>query len=334
MDVRRVQITGGSSFMVTLPKTWADSVGLKKNDPVMLSPLPNGGLLLSVGSGQPSEIDYGEAIDVDSVLDGDALYRRLIGAYIAGHNPITVFSKQPIRGGMLEPASKFTQTFIGMEIVEEDESCIVMRDLIDQTEIQPQKNVRREHLLVKRMVSDVFLTAEDGDFERIAAMADRDIEVDRIHWLIQRQSSIHQMDVSLCSRMGLNLRQVTGCVLVSKSIERMGDHAVLVAGCMRDLQGTASEVLVRKAMMKFGAEMAPLFGEAVNAWMNGDIDAAEECVRRAKSLGNRAEAVFNIAGISPDSVNAASTVAGSCRRLAEYCADIAESAINSAMERQ
>lgn len=38
MDLRRIQITGGSSFMITLPKDWADSVGLKKNDTVGLQP--------------------------------------------------------------------------------------------------------------------------------------------------------------------------------------------------------------------------------------------------------------------------------------------------------
>ena len=52
MDIRRVQVTGGSSFMITLPKEWAESVGLKKNDPVMVVPQPGGGLLLSVGGVQ------------------------------------------------------------------------------------------------------------------------------------------------------------------------------------------------------------------------------------------------------------------------------------------
>ena len=31
MDIRRIQVTGGSSYMVTLPKDWADKVGVTKN---------------------------------------------------------------------------------------------------------------------------------------------------------------------------------------------------------------------------------------------------------------------------------------------------------------
>ena len=52
MDVRRVQVTGGSSFMITLPKAWADSVGLKKNDPVSVVPQQNGHRLLTDAGAQ------------------------------------------------------------------------------------------------------------------------------------------------------------------------------------------------------------------------------------------------------------------------------------------
>lgn len=33
MEIRRVQITGGSSYVITLPKEWATSQNIKKNDP-------------------------------------------------------------------------------------------------------------------------------------------------------------------------------------------------------------------------------------------------------------------------------------------------------------
>ncbi|MFZ1898459.1 AbrB/MazE/SpoVT family DNA-binding domain-containing protein, partial [Methanoregula sp.] len=36
MELRRVQMTGGSSFVVTLPKDWITEMRIKKNDPVGL----------------------------------------------------------------------------------------------------------------------------------------------------------------------------------------------------------------------------------------------------------------------------------------------------------
>src|SRR5574344_712902 len=49
VEIRKIQITGGSSFMVTLPKEWASSNGLKKNDPVRLEPQDDGSLIIYAG---------------------------------------------------------------------------------------------------------------------------------------------------------------------------------------------------------------------------------------------------------------------------------------------
>jgi len=34
MQIRRVQFTGGSSYVMTLPKEWIDAQKIKKNDPI------------------------------------------------------------------------------------------------------------------------------------------------------------------------------------------------------------------------------------------------------------------------------------------------------------
>ena len=325
MDIRRVQVTGGSSFMITLPKAWAESIGLKKNDPVGVSAQPNGSLVLSVGSHKGKDPGMIE-IDLDPLRDGMALYRRLIGAYIGGNRQIAVRSEQPIKGGFLEAVSKFTQTSIGMEIVDEDECRIVMKDLMDQTEIQPQKNVRREYLLVKRMISDVFQSAECGDKGRLSGMADRDTEVDRIHWLVQREASMYQSDMTLGARTGTDLRRVTGCVPVSKTIERIGDHAVLMAGHLLSMKDAKEAAEVDRILAEISGEVAGSFDDAVSSWMANDVDKAEECIRRSRSLAHHIETLFGPGG-STD----ASMIGGSSKRLAEYCGDIAESAIDLSM---
>ena len=331
MDIRRVQVTGGSSFMITLPKEWAESVGLKKNDPVMVVPQPGGGLLLSVGGVQaPSEGDDTE-IDADRVPDSVALYRQLIGAYIAGFRTITVHSAFPLRGSMLESVSRFTQTSIGMEIVEEDENRIVMKDLMDITEVVPQKNIRREHLLVKRMVSDVFQAASDMDTERLEGMADRDTEVDRIHWMVQRQSRILLKDIGLSAGMGVDLRTVTGCVSVSKTLERIGDHAVLMAIHTKDLIKAGGKDLCA-AIGSMGDGIVKLMDSCVQAWMNTDRDGSEECIRMAEAQTKAIVSAFGRMEMTDESLPV-DVMAGSSRRLAEYCADIAEMALDSAMEK-
>ncbi|MCX6092222.1 MAG: AbrB/MazE/SpoVT family DNA-binding domain-containing protein, partial [Candidatus Bipolaricaulota bacterium] len=46
MFQRKVQKTGGSTYFVTLPKEWADEVGIKPQATVTLIPSDSGALLL------------------------------------------------------------------------------------------------------------------------------------------------------------------------------------------------------------------------------------------------------------------------------------------------
>ncbi len=91
MEIRRVQITGGSSYMITLPKPWAESRGLKKNDPVIVIEQNDGGLLLTTDGGEATR-DSVKTLSTCDFSSPDALYRCMIGAYIAGHDQILLKS--------------------------------------------------------------------------------------------------------------------------------------------------------------------------------------------------------------------------------------------------
>ena len=47
MEIRRVQLTGRSSYAITLPKEWVKSVNIKKNDPLGVLIHSNGTLLIT-----------------------------------------------------------------------------------------------------------------------------------------------------------------------------------------------------------------------------------------------------------------------------------------------
>ena len=82
--------------MITLPKDWADTVGLKKNDTVGLQPQPDGTLVLYPGGSESTAAVSTKVIDTDSIVDRDFLYRQLVGAYIAGHDIIELRSSGEI----------------------------------------------------------------------------------------------------------------------------------------------------------------------------------------------------------------------------------------------
>ena len=83
MEIRRVQMTGGASFVVTLPKEWAEGQKIKKNDPVGLIVQPDGTLLVTKKITE-DPIQRVKEIDSSNITDPAFLFRMLIGTYITG----------------------------------------------------------------------------------------------------------------------------------------------------------------------------------------------------------------------------------------------------------
>ena len=125
--------------------------------------------------------------------------------------------------------------------------------------------------------------------------------------------------------MGVDLRTVTGCVSVSKTLERIGDHAVLMAIHTKDLIKAGGKDLCAD-IGSMGDGIVKLMDSCVQAWMNTDRDGSEECIRMAEAQTKAIVSAFGRMEMTDE-------MAGSSRRLAEYCADIAEMALDSAMER-
>lgn len=319
--------------MITLPKDWADSVGLKKNDTVGLQPQPDGSMVIYPGGEQAVIAGSTKVIEVDGVSDRHFLYRQLVGAYIAGHDAIELRSNGELPSMVTSTASSFTQTAIGLEILEESEDRILIKDLMDQGEIKPAKSVERMKVLVRNMLNDILDALEEKDISALDSMSDRDREVDRLDWLISRQVNIHQKDITISRRMGMDLCEISRCGTISRSIERIGDHAVLLASNMRTImRGDATVVDAR--ILSIGRDVVSLFTDSVATWSGKDMVAANACIERGEDLVRRSREIVDLDDeIDERTAMAAELVSSSVKRIAEYSMDIAEIAINSVMDR-
>ena len=148
MEIRRIQMTGGSSYIVTLPKEWIKKVNIQKNDPIGLISQSDGTLLLipKINREQTQKI---KEFDLSSIIDQDFLLRRLIGAYISGYNSIVLKSSKRMSPQAKMTVRKFTQNTIGQEIVEETDTKIVIKDILNPAEMPFERTIKRMHIIVK-----------------------------------------------------------------------------------------------------------------------------------------------------------------------------------------
>lgn len=332
MDVRRVQITGGSSFMITLPKEWANTVGLKKNDSVGLQTQSDGSLSLYPSGTAPEVKRTTKTIDVTNITDRGFIYRQLVGAYIAGHATIMVVSEHPLPSIVTSAVSSFVQTSIGLETMEADDNHIMISDLIEHDTIEPRKIVERMRILVRGMLTDAFEAAFTGNFDLIKDMESRDKEIDRVYWLTSRQCNIYQKDMNASRKMNLPLYDLTACLSVSRVLESIGDHAILMSKYLLLIAAEGSVYRIDKDAHKGGMRIVELLNMSVKSWVERDLALAEKAIEEANDIIREADKTLEL-NVKPHQTNAVREVMlVSSKRVAEYCKDISEYAFNIAME--
>ncbi len=318
--------------MVTLPKEWADSVGLKKNDSVSLQPQPDGSITIYPQGIHKSVERTVKTIDVDLINDRQYLYRLLVGSYIAGHSAIELKSSGQISSLVAGVASAFTQTAIGLEIMDESENRILIKDLVDQSEMRPSKSLERMRVLIKNLLSDILNDAESGKKNIYEGLVEKDKEIDRIDWLISRQVNVFQKEITLASKIGSNLSEITRSSIASRALERIGDHALLIAKNVDVLTGEPDTSDIIHEIVSIGREANNRVSSAIINLQNKDMVLANKCINDSELLVERVEALSrNSAMLDQNASVAASVISGSLRRIAEYAMDLSELAINSAV---
>ncbi len=236
MDIRKVQVTGGSSYIITLPKDWIDKSHVQKNDPLGLISQPDGTLLVTKNI-TDVQVQSSREFEVSSINDPAYLFRLLIGAYIAGFTTIKIKAKNRFSPFVRQVVRDFAQMTIGPEVIEETDSMMLLKDLLNPMEMPFDNTLKRMYVVVKNMHIDAVTAIETNN----AALADdviaRDNDVDRLHWLIARQMNVILKNVNLSRKMDLSTSLVVNTYLISRIVERIGDHAVRVAENMKRIEG-------------------------------------------------------------------------------------------------
>ena len=86
IQLRKVQLTGGSTYIISLPKEWASDVGIKPGDYVQVIPQPDQTLLLVPG--EKVEEKSEALIDAVSAKSPEEVVREFIACYLTGYDVI------------------------------------------------------------------------------------------------------------------------------------------------------------------------------------------------------------------------------------------------------
>lgn len=327
MEMRKIQVTGGSSFTVTLPKPWIDRAGIKAGDVVGCAEQADGTLLV-VPQGKSQRPPSRYFIDFEEP-GGEHIFRKIIAAYLLGFDTIVVRSKKPITPAVAVRIRNAARRIMGLEVVDEEPNAMTLQDFLDPREFHLDKALRRMELVTQAMQEEALGAIVAPSAEVLASLADRDDEVDRLYWLVSKQYHAMLRDTGYAARIGLNASQALNVVAVARIVERTADHAKRLAEQAVELPKHKIPDATLQRLEKQGRRAAELFRGALQTFHRVDAKRANEIIDEAADFSKAHDRLLReISPLGGETVAHLAYILESIARTAAYAADVAETAIN------
>ena len=329
MEIRKLQLTGKSSYTVSLPKAWVTHLGLKEKSQVALATLPDGSLRLTPYEHvKPKERGI---FNIDNLFE-DALARNIIAVYIAGYETFELRAQQ-IRSDQRKTIRDMSYRLIGTEIIEETAKSVVIQDFLSPNELKVKKSIRRMHLIIESMHADAInsLLKKDVDLANDVILRDRD--VDR-HYLLVLKRLQAMVKTPFAEASDITPNESLEYYLAAVSLERIADHATMIANCVLTLEGESLPESVYKSVSEASTMSNDVMQLAMHALSKADMGSAEEAITLKK---RQAPILKHLEGAALDlEAHVALPVyciVKSIDRVADYGINIAEVAIDLAVAR-
>ncbi len=317
--IRKIQRTPSGTFFVCIPKDWAERYGLTRGSAVALNETSDGKLLI--------DPEYGVAPSPRTITLKPSPYlsREIIGKYLLGFDVIHVEAKEGISYEMRESVKKAVSRLVGLEIVEEDYSKIVLQCLLEPSSFPPEKILRRGHAIVAGMHKDVVNALVDADVQLARSVIARDDESNRLYFLLVRILRTIIQNPSLSDKLGVSPIECLDYRLTASLVENIGDECVRVALKVTELKGKKLADVLKKLFVDFHMACFEAHETALKAFFSGDISLAENVRSMSEKIGKVFADIEKTAREqSLDVVPQILAIASFLRQVYEHSVDIAD----------
>jgi len=330
-ETRKVQFTGGSTYIISLPKRWVTQNQLKRGSFIKLREEEEGGLLTIVPPGLTVRNKLDEAAIRVSPKDGtEMIARKIVSAYLAGYNSIHIKAdRQQLSAKQRHDMKTFVRSMlVGTEIVTDGSSQLTLQVLLSYPELTIQSALRRMSIITTSMHKDAISALKTRDNSLAKEVISTDNEVDRFNLYVIRLLKTATQNPQLTKEIGLlNGQDCLGYRLVTKSVERTADHAVSVAENVLTLKHDLNDDIAEK-IEKMSTIAIKMFDTAIESLFRQDYNAAESIIESIKEVVALERAAVESTHMDIEDAANLRLIIESVRRTAEYACDIAETVLN------
>jgi phosphate uptake regulator len=335
-DQRKLQVTGGSTYTLSLPKEWVTRNQLEKGSVMILSEEDDGSLSINPSKIEKPEKKNEALIRVSPNDNPEAVMRKAISAYLAGYNILHIRAQgqQPFPVGLRNHLKRFARNYlVGTEIVTASPTELTLQILLNYQELSVQSSLRRMAIIAGSMHKEAVECLANLDYSAAKAVIETDQEVNRFSLYIVRLLKMAITNIRTVKEIGLSSqKECLGYRLIAKSVERTADHATKIAENTLALKNPINPGL-RERINNLSKLAISMFENAVEALFRKDYSLAESVLAKISEIHKlEKEAVLSSHVVSIEEIPNVRLIIESIRRTAEYASDISEVVLNLNVE--
>ncbi|MEM3079206.1 MAG: phosphate uptake regulator PhoU [Thermoproteota archaeon] len=330
-ETRKIQFTGKSTYIISLPKRWVESMNLEAGSQLIISRQDHSLILTPkdlVKPAKPTEA----TILISQKDDPNSLMRKIIALYLVGYNFIRIESKDghitSLQRNFIRDLTR--KKIVGTEIISESMNDIRLQILLSYPELSVESALRRMCLIAMSMHEDAMLALKKLDKKLAQDIITLDDEVDRFSFYIIRQLKSAVQSEKILKEIGLtDLRDCLGYRVLVKSVERIADHAAKVAENIIFLEEKINDSITQK-ISEISHFARSVFSDSINSFYKKNYLSADNLISKAKTITSmEADAIKEISKkVEASKIPYVRMIMESIRRTAEYASDIAEVVLN------
>ncbi len=331
METRKVYVSGGSTYVISLPKKWVKKANLRAGDSLVVTE-QDGSLLIETSIAEKES--RVKEIKISQVTSSDALQRIIIAFYLVGYDTIRIKLDRKDHLAYRESIRKILDYMIGVELVEDTNESMALEIMVDYKRMATMQILQRMYSIERSMLLDMGKVFKNADIGLAKDVIIREREIDRFYFLVVRQLKSAVEYLQVAEKLEIkNQRDCLGYRIVVKVLERIADHIENIARSHIQLFEIRKESELDE-FIELNNSIITIFEKSVQALFTRNSDAAETVFQELKEIekfhSNISKKLFNIENIQ--SALLQKTMLDSLGRIANYSGDIAEITINMSAE--
>jgi phosphate uptake regulator len=331
-EQRKLQVTGGSTFVLSLPKGWVTRNDLKQGSFMILREEEDGTLSISptkFGKKKKKDEAYIKANLTDNP---NTTMRTAISAYLNGYNIIHICAQgqKSLSIKTRNHLKNFARNYlVGTEIVIDTPNKLTLQVLLNYPELTVHNALSRMSIIASSMQKEALTALNNLDYQNAKVVIETDREVNRFGLYIVRLLKLAVSNPRIVKDIGLNAqRDCIGYRLIAKAVERTADHATKMAENTLLLKEPVNAELLEK-INQLSVLANIMFEKSIESLFKQDFNLAESVIEKLEQTHEfEKEAIILAHSVKLEEIVNLRLLIESVRRIAEYASDISEVVLN------